>query len=136
MADAWGGAWGASWGASWGSGATPQPEPDPGWLGGGGYVHPYIRHRAEEEQREKIQRQKAEIDRLDAEIAEADRKQREASEKRKAEARERREEARLVALKAQLSDEINRLRMERAWLMRQIDDEEAILVLLLSMPLH
>lgn len=42
----------------------------------------------------------------------------------------------MAALEASLQEEISRLRMERVWLMRIIDDEEAIIAILLSYPLH
>lgn len=104
-------------------------EPDNGWLGGG-YVHPHVKYRDEEAQRERIAQEKARLQRIENELAEAERKRLEAlaeAQKRKA----KKAAKQLAALEASLQDEINRLRIERIWLMRRIDDEECALILML-----
>jgi hypothetical protein len=113
-------------------GSTPTEET----TGRSTYVLPYHKYREEEYQRSVIER-KAELERVEQELALAEERKREeeiALAKRQLD--EAVYAAELAALEARLQDEINRLRMERVWLMRLIDDEEAILVLLLSGPLH
>ena len=91
-------------------------------LGGGySYAPAYQRYREEEYQRKTLAEKRAALQQIEDEIAQAELAALEA--------------AREMALIA-LQDEINRLRMERAWLMRQIDDEEAVIVLMLASPLH
>lgn len=123
--DTWGGSWGASWGISWGSGSAP-PEPTPTGHGGReSFVLPYQRYQAEQYD---LEQKRKELQRISDDLAEAE------SKKQQALAEAAALEA--AALEANLQEEINRLRMERDWLMRQIDDEEAILVLMMSRPFH
>lgn len=95
---------------------------------------PYYNYSKEYERLELAEKH-AELRRIDDELATAERAQQaKATEYAKLEANNAAKE--LAALEAQLQEEINRLRMERVWLMRLIDDDEAILVLLLSSPLN
>jgi hypothetical protein len=103
-------------------------------LGGKAYdTLPYQRHAYynydEKYERLKHAEKHAELRRIDEELAAAQRRKDEELQAKLA-AEE------LAALEAQLQEEISRLRTERAWLMRLIDDEEAIFVLLLSSPLN
>lgn len=101
---------------------------------GGGYVHPYQAYKEKEYQRLKAEELRAELKRVDDELAEAERLRVEKlEEQRKLKARNAAKK--LAALEAQLQEEINRLRIERVWLMRRLDDEEAALVLMLA-PFH
>lgn len=103
--------------------------------GGGGYVPPYEKYREDQYQRKNLQEHNADLKRIDDELAEAEqRKQEQLAAQKKLKAKN--SAKKLAALEALLQEEINRLRTERVWLMRQIDEEEAIFVLLLSMPLH
>lgn len=90
---------------------------------GGWYEH---NHREEAYQRELIREQQSELKRINQELAEAEaEKQRlEALKKAKKKAAEQR--AALLLLQEQ---EISRLRNERIWLMRQIDENESLLIL-------
>jgi hypothetical protein len=78
---------------------------------------------------------RSEIEHIDEEIAQTEKRD---SEREARIAKRQFEEisALQAELEAQLQEKINGLRMERIRLMRRIDDEEAILALLLSMPLH
>jgi len=72
---------------------------------------------------------KVELRRVDDELAEAERKRLEAiaaQEKAKKKAA-----LKLAALQVSLEEEISRLRIERIWLMRWIDEQEAMLILLM-----
>lgn len=108
---------------------TRQPE-----VSGFGYPMPYFEHREREYQREKIIKRRAELKRIEDEIAEKEKWRLEAINQERRVTKQKTVE--LTAIANQLQEEINRLRIERVWLMRLIDDEEAILVLLLSWPLH
>ena len=111
------------------SGATPTPTPTPtGLLGGGpgkkrheySYIQPYQKYRDESE---KISQKIAQAE-IDAE-----------REKKRLEREDTENLARqLEAVDASLREEITRLSLEKAALIRRIDDEEAILVLTLSNP--
>lgn len=100
------------------------------------YQLPYHKYREDELQRQRLAEKRADLKRVESELAqaEADRQKKLASAKKRLEAKNAAKQ--LAALEAQLQEEINRLRNERIWLMRLIDDEEAMLVLLLSLPLH
>lgn len=101
-------------------------EQDNGLLGGGAYVHPYTKYREEESKRRRLERVERNLV-----SAEADRKKQLAkAEKLKTD----KALAKLAAEEKRTLDEINRLRMERAWLMRMLDDEEAMLAIMLSLP--
>jgi hypothetical protein len=106
----------------------------PGWKGGG-HVDPYRDYKEKEYQREKLAKKHAELKALNQRIAEAEQDKRDkllAAEKSKA----KNAAKNLAALEARLQEEISRLRIERDWLIRVINDEETILVLLLCYPLH
>lgn len=99
-----------------GSGAPPTP--DDGLLGGGpGYVSAYQR---EQERREINEARRLELKRIEDELAKAEQEKLLAAER----------------LEASLQEEINGLRTERARLIRLIDDEEAMFVLLMARPFH
>lgn len=115
-------------GGSPSAGTTTQPS-------GGWYIYPTPRIDALKNL--KLSEKRRQLKRIDNEMA---LRAREANrlEERKAlaahiEAALEAEQETQIAL---LKQEINRLRMERVWLMRIIDDEEAVLALLLSTPLH
>ena len=93
---------------------------DNGWLGG--YI-PAHQAYTEEKQREKIAQARAELSRVNEELAEAERNKELAQ-------RKARKKAALAALQARLEAEISRLRIERIGLMRRIDEEEAILIMM------
>lgn len=101
---------------------------------GGGPGEPHRKHWEDEYQRSRaaVVQHHAELKLIDNKLAEAEQARKEAREQLKA----KKAAKKLAALEATLQEEINRLRMERVWLIRLIDDEEAILVLLLSWPLH
>lgn len=114
-------------------------------LGGGpgGPRHEYHYRSADHGRREREHQQKllaehhAELKRVEEDLAETERLRQEAlaEKEQRREARKSRKAAmEAAALELELLEEINKLRIQRAWLMRRIDDEEAILVLLLSMP--
>lgn len=105
-------------------------------LGGGdrySYTSPYSRYQEEEYQKKTAAAKRAALKAVEDELAEAERQRK----KQLARARELVTEkalAKLAAQEAKTLDEINRLRMERAWLIRRLDDEEAVLILMLSLP--
>lgn len=91
------------------------------------YLTPADRYR-EEEYHRSIKAKKLALAEVEKEIADA--------EKRKEKERKAKKAAANAVIEAMLQEEINVLRMERVRLMRLIDDEETILVLLLSLPFH
>lgn len=103
----------------------PTPDNDNGWLGGG-YVHPYEQYREEEYRREQIRKAQAELKRVEEELAEAEAEKQRLEALKKAKKKAAKDRAALLLLQEQ---EISRLRTERIWLMRQIDESEALLVL-------
>jgi hypothetical protein len=110
-------------------------EPDNGWLGGGAYVAPYDKYR-EKQRLLDIAEAKKELLRVEREMAEAEQARLKALEDAQRVESARNAALMAAALEASLQEEINRLRMERAWLMRWIADEEAVLVLMLSSPFN
>lgn len=114
-------------------GVSPTPTPI---RPSGGYALPYSRY----EHLQRIEEQRAELARVEQELSLAEHNKLEKLEAERedlAKLRAKKKAAKqLAALEASLQEEINELRNQRAWLMRLIDDEEAILVLLLSYPLH
>lgn len=102
---------------------------------GGWYIYPTPRVEAFRNLR--LSEKRAELRKIDNELALRAREEKRLEDKKALAAHI---EAKLEAQKIEeieaLKQEINRLRMERVWLMRLIDDEEAILVLLLGAPLH
>lgn len=84
-------------------------------VSGFGWKDPYREYKEKEYQREKIAKRKAELTHVEVKIAE--------------------EEVKLphveVDLRPLLLEEISRLRIERDWLIRRIDEEETILVLMM-----
>lgn len=107
-------------------------------LGGGPgtvYHSPYSKYREEEYQR-KLKEHAAELKQVDKEIADAERRKQEELAELRAKRLARNAAKKIAATEAALQEQINVLRMERVRLMRLMQDEEAILVLLLSLPLH
>jgi hypothetical protein len=108
------------------------PTPDEDVTGGWKIIEAHRR------ERERAIRRRAELRAIEDEIATVERQRLEAEEEsaRLATAKRRRKAAltRAALEAATLREQINALRMERVRLMRLIDDEEATLVLLLSMP--
>ena len=121
-----------------GSPPAPSPSPDPELLGGKDYSYttPYSRYREEEYKRRTAEEKRAVIEEIDDKIAEAESRRLAAIKRSKARLLAENAAIKLAALEVTLQEEINRLRIERAWLMRLIDDEEAMLVLLMSLPFH
>lgn len=136
------GGWGGGlYGSFAGRSPAPPPAPTLVLLGGGPGEEYHRRHKSYGELREdSIQQRLAgarlELKRIDEKIAEDEARRLAAQKRAKAKLLADKAAKKLVALEATLQEDINRLRMERVWLMRLIDDEEAVLVLLLSWPLH
>lgn len=102
-----------------------------GW--GAGYVHPYQAYREKEYERQTAEEKRQALQRIEDDLRDAEL----AKQEQLAEARTQEKAAfEMAALEAQLQEEINNLRMERDWLMRLIDDEEAIFILLAMQPFH
>lgn len=89
----------------------------------GGWGNAYKVYSEQQRQREKIRKSQAELKRVEQELAESNRLL--------AEDKANREAADHAVFEAKLQEEISRLRNERDWLIRRIDEDEAILVLLL-----
>lgn len=85
-----------------------------------------------EYQRKTLEEKRLELQRIDEEIAQAEQAKLDKLATEDIAAENVMRELTMIALQ----DEINRLRTERVWLMRLVDDEEAIMALLLTMPLH
>lgn len=100
-------------------------------IGGDGklYVTPYQQHR-EEHQREKIRKDKSELQKLESVLRETERKK-ELAEKARLKAATERRMLVLAQAEAELLEEINRLLMVRAELIRRIKEDEAILIILI-----
>ena len=107
------------------NGEAPTEEPSDGLLGGGGYYHGYYDKHASLSYREKRDYLQELID----EISASEQKEKPLTKKAK---RNTEAEIKLLALR----DEISMLRLERNMLLRMIDDEEAIFILLASTPFH
>lgn len=86
-----------------------------------------FKHQQERLQLQKLAEEHRKLQLLNDEIAEAERKASENNEKLKA----KKSAKKLAVLEASLQEEINRLRMERIWLIRRINDDEAILILMM-----
>ncbi len=118
-----------------GFGVSAAVEQDNGLLGGKAYSYqsPYDRLREEEYQKKKLAEKYAQLKRAEQELkeAEAERKRQIAKAQR---LKTERALAKLAAEELATLQEIDRLRMERAWLIRLIDEEEAILVILMTLP--
>lgn len=143
--DTWGGSWGNSWGGSWGVSigpdsppdSPPDSSPDPILLGGGpGEDRHYHYHPSYSQLREEAQR--LELKRIDDELALAE-KLKQGARDAYADARTAREAKKAAkkaaALEASLQAQINALRIERERLIRLIE-EEAIIALLLCSPFN
>lgn len=101
--------------------------------GGWGYVHPYQAYREKEYERQTAEEKRQALQQIEDDLRDAEL----AKQEQLAEARAQEKAAfEMAALEAQLQEEINNLRMERDWLMRLMDDEEAIFVLLAMQPFH
>lgn len=121
MASSWGLSWGTSWGNSWGNTGTTPPAADTvtgGW-GHGGFISASDAYWERKRLLEKVEQEIAVIEREEKPLI------------RKAK-RNTGAEIKLLALR----DEINAPRLEREALLRMIDDEEAIFILLASRPFH
>lgn len=106
-----------------------------GLLGGKAYSYhtPYSKYKEEEFQKKTAEAKRAALREIDQELAEAERLRKlqlAKAERLKTE----KALAKLAAEEIKTLNEIDRLRTERAWLIRRIDEEETILVLLMSMP--
>lgn len=110
-------------------GVVPPPVP-PATRPSGGYALPYDRRI--EEEKESIAERRLELRRIEEELANAERLE----EQRLLQAEVQASAERKAMIEASLQQEISALRMERMRLMRLIDDEEAMLILLLSLPFH
>src|SRR5574343_704263 len=99
---------------------------DNGWLGG--YISGSDKHREEEYRRDIIRKQQAELKRVQEELAEAEREKQRLASLKKAKKKAAEEKAALLLLQEQ---EISRLCQRQIWLMRQIEEEEALLILLM-----
>lgn len=116
---------------------TPPPAPAVILLGGGpGNPHHYHAPYSAYKEAQYLAEKRAELERIDDEIAQAEHRRLAALKRAQAKLVAEKAAKKLAATEATLQKEINRLRIERVWLMRLIDDEEAILVLLLSQPFH
>lgn len=83
-----------------------------------------------------IAKKRVELAQIENKISEAEKRKLAAQKRAKAKLLAEKSAKKLAALEASLQEEINVLRIQLVRLMRFIDDEEAILVLLLSQPLH
>lgn len=110
--------------------AFQTPANNNGWLGGGGYVHPYIKYADEEAQREKVRKEKSELERLESVLRETERKK-ELAEKARLKALSEKRAKALARAEAEFIQEINRLLMVRAELIRRIKEDEAILIIMI-----
>lgn len=108
--------------------------PEPERVVPGGYVWhaPYHKYKDEEQKREQIRRDKTELERLEAVLAENERKKLLAAQSL-AEAKAAKAKERLARLEREYIDEINRLLMVRASLMRRIRENEGLLIVMLAM---
>jgi len=107
---------------------------DPGWLGGGGYTY----HSPHVDYQNRIRQEQEDLRAINKELALAEQKRAEAERllaQKTARQRQMKAARLLAAQEASLLEEINVLRMERVRLMRLIDDEEAMLVILMSRPI-
>ena len=112
---------------------TPQPAQT---TEGGGFVYPYERLRDEQYQREKLRKQKTELEKLDSVLRETERKRDLAAESREIALKakkDKRNAERLARLEQELLDEISRLLMVRADLMRRVKQSEEMLIVMLAM---
>mgnify|MGYP000599983267 CR=1 FL=1 len=91
----------------------------------------YADYKEKEYQRNKAANLQADLKRVDDEIANKQRRL-ELERADELEAAAILQEADL--LEQQIMDEINKLRIQRAWLMQQLDDEEALLVISMMRP--
>lgn len=105
---------------------------------GGGYVYPYQRYKQkkakEDYEKLKLEEQRAELERVEQELAEAKEGQKQLRVDTRKEKKAELQAA--IAASEAYQQEIDRLSQERALLMRMIDDEEAIFVLMSSNPFH
>lgn len=98
----------------------------------GGYYHPSIYEQSRHDLRRRaLAEERAELNRINDEIAEAEKRRLAAKKRARATLLAEKAAKKLAALEASLQEEISRLRMEQAWLIRRIDDEECILILMM-----
>lgn len=116
-------------------GDAPIPTPEPAGSGGYTYITPYQHLKLEDEKREKIKKAKTDIDRLESVLKETERQKALAAESAKA-ARAKKALKRAIELEAaetEYLNEINRLLMVRAELVRRIrSDEEFLVIMIMS----
>lgn len=95
-----------------------------------------FRRRQDQLRHQSLEEKRAELKRIDDELTIAEQKKQ--ALLAKSEEANRQEQAinEMMALEAVFQEEINRLRIERIWLMRLLDDDEAMLVILLRRPFH
>lgn len=110
-------------------------------LGGGPGDEYHRRHKSYEHLREedfhkRLAERHARLELIDDEIAQAEERKKIAHQRAVSKLVAKNAAKKLAALEARLQEEISRLRNERVWLMRLIDDDEAMLVILMSMPFH
>lgn len=114
-------------------GATPPPPPAADVVGDSvaPYILPYQKYLSDEYQRNKLAEKQIELKRIDDEIAEAEKRRLAALKRAQANLLAEKAAKRLAAQERKLQDEIDKLRNERAWLIRQIDDEECVLIIMM-----
>lgn len=95
-------------------------------------VNPHaFQYRQEQLRRKALEAKQDELKRIDDEIAEAEKRRLAALKRSQAKLLAENAAKKLAVLEASLQDEISRLLAERVWLIRQIDDEECLLILLM-----
>lgn len=112
----------------------PAIPPEPERVVPGGYVWnaPYHKYREEEKQRERIRRDKSELEKLESVLAENERKKLLAAQSL-AEAKAAKSRERLARLEQEYIEEINRLLVVRASLIRRARANEALFVVMVAM---
>ena len=106
----------------------------PSYVGDGRYtyVNPYQKYRSEEHQREKVRKEKSDLERLNSVLEENRRKAALAAESKKI-ALDKKNKARLKKLEQEYQDEIARLLMVRAELIRRVRQSEELLICMMAM---
>ncbi len=114
-------------------GSTPPTPPAGGGSGNPNYHYktPYSKLREEEYHRKILTEQREELNRIEYELAEAERSRQEQLAKIAVKRMAKNAAKKQAVLEARLQDEINKLLAERAWLIRQIDDEECLLLIMM-----
>ena len=99
------------------------------------HIPHYQRYVNEESQREKIKKEKTDLERLESVLREAERKKDLAAESKKLaeQTNKIKRSIELENLEREYLEEINRLLMVRAELIRRIKEEEVLLIILIAM---